>query len=85
MILVSPWMDATLRNPDIQLNEREDPMMSVERFSNSARAYVGKADPADPAISPMFGDRTGLPPRPDPDGHRGFAFCEIAVNFIKNV
>ena len=38
MILMSPWMDATLRNPDIRLNEREDPMMSVERFSNSARA-----------------------------------------------
>lgn len=62
MILMSPWMDATLENPDIQLNEHEDPMMSVKRLSNSARAYGGEKDLTDPAISPIFGDLAGLPP-----------------------
>ena len=61
LILMSPWMDATLQNPDIKLNEHEDPMMSVKRLANAAHVYIGDADPADPMISPMFGDLTGLP------------------------
>ncbi len=62
LILMSPWIDATLQNPDIKLNEHEDPMMSVKRLSNAARVYVGDADPTDPMISPIFGDLADLPP-----------------------
>ena len=62
LILMSPWIDATLQNPDIKLNEHEDPMMTVKRLSSAARIYIGDADPTDPMISPMFGDLTGLLP-----------------------
>jgi acetyl esterase/lipase len=62
LILMSPWMDATLQNPDINLNEHEDPMMTVKRLLTAAREYTGAGDPKDPLISPMFGDVTGLPP-----------------------
>ena len=62
LILMSPWIDATLGNPDIDLNKHEDVMMTVERLSSAARIYIGDADPKDPLISPMFGDLTGLPP-----------------------
>jgi acetyl esterase/lipase len=62
IILMSPWMDATLENPDIKLNEHEDPMMSVKRLLSAARIYTGDADPTDPLISPIFGDLSGLPP-----------------------
>ena len=62
LILMSPWVDATLQNPDIELKKNEDVMMTVERLSCAARDYVGDADPADPLISPMFGELAGLPP-----------------------
>ncbi len=62
LVLMSPWVDVTLKNPGIELNKHEDVMMTVERLSNAARSYVGDADPTDPLISPMFGDLIGLPP-----------------------
>ena len=62
LILMSPWVDLTLQNPDIDLNKHEDVMMTVERLSAAASDYVGDADPKDPLISPMFGDLAGLPP-----------------------
>jgi len=62
LVLMSPWLDATLTNPDIKLTEKDDVMMTVERLSSAARAYVGNADRNDPDISPMFGDLDHLPP-----------------------
>jgi acetyl esterase/lipase len=61
-VLMSPWVDLNLDNPEIRLIERDDPMMSVKRLSNAARAYAGEADLNDPRISPMFGDFSVLPP-----------------------
>ncbi|CAN5411038.1 alpha/beta hydrolase [soil metagenome] len=62
LILMSPWVDVTLQNPDIELSIKNDVMMTVGRLSGAAHDYVGDADPADPLISPMFGDLAGLPP-----------------------
>ena len=62
LILMSPWLDLTLQNPDSDLNKHEDVMMTVERLSGAAAAYVGDADPTDRLISPMFGHLDGLPP-----------------------
>jgi len=62
LVLMSPWIDATLTNPDIDLTKHEDVMMTVERLSGAAADYVGENDRADPMISPTFGDLTGLPP-----------------------
>lgn len=62
LVLMSPWVDVTLQNPEIELNKHEDVMMTVERLSSAAGSYVGAADPTDPLISPMFGDLAGLPP-----------------------
>ncbi len=59
---MSPWVDVTLQNPDIDLNKHEDVMMTVERLSGAAKDYIGGDDPTDPFISPMFGDLSGLPP-----------------------
>lgn len=62
LLLMSPWLDAVLENPAINLNEHEDPMMSVTRLRNAAGEYAVNDNPANPLISPMFGDITGLPP-----------------------
>jgi acetyl esterase/lipase len=62
LILMSPWIDMTLQNPAIELTEKDDVMMTVERLSNAARAYAGGSDLRDPDLSPMFADLAGLPP-----------------------
>ncbi len=62
ILLMSPWVDATLTNPAIALNENEDPMMTKERLSNAASIYAGTAELSDPLISPTFADLASLPP-----------------------
>lgn len=62
IIMMSPWIDATLTNPAIGLNEHEDVMMTVKRLSSAAAAYGAGHDLRNPEISPMFRSMEGLPP-----------------------
>ena len=62
LVLMSPWTDLTLANPAIKLTENDDVMMTVERLSNAAAAYVGTAERASADLSPMFGELNRLPP-----------------------
>lgn len=62
LILLSPWLDATLQNPAIDLNKREDAMMTVGRLSKAAVEYAANDDLKNPLISPIFGNIEGLPP-----------------------
>lgn len=62
LMLLSPWLDATLQNPAINLNKHEDAMMTVERLLNAAREYSINDNPKNPLISPMLGSIEGLPP-----------------------
>jgi acetyl esterase/lipase len=62
IIMMSPWVDAALDNPDIKFNEHEDVMMTVKRLSSAARAYLPKGDLTNPEISPIYRSLAGLPP-----------------------
>jgi epsilon-lactone hydrolase len=62
IIMLSPWVDASLENPAIDLNKHDDAFMTVGRLANAAREYVAGADAKDPLISPMYGALEGLPP-----------------------
>jgi monoterpene epsilon-lactone hydrolase len=62
IVLMSPWMDLTMENPDAKADEHKDPMMTFKRLSTAAREHVGGADAKDPLVSPMFADLSGLPP-----------------------
>lgn len=62
ILMMSPWIDSTLENPALRLNEHEDVMMTIKRLSNAAAAYTDGQDLRDPEISPMFGNIEGLPP-----------------------
>jgi acetyl esterase/lipase len=61
LVLLSPWVDATLENPDIELTVKDDVMMTVERLAAAAAIYAGDHPLSDPMISPMFADVSGLP------------------------
>ena len=40
----------------------QDPILPPYGAYTAMQAYVGKADPKDPLVSPVFGDFTGMPP-----------------------
>jgi epsilon-lactone hydrolase len=61
-VLFSPWTDLTLSGESMRTKVGIDPAFVPEKVSVRAADYVGDADPADPAISPIFADLSGLPP-----------------------
>lgn len=61
LILVSPWLDATLADDAADAIEPHDPMLAREPLRWAGRLWAGALDPSDPAVSPLHGDMTGLP------------------------
>lgn len=60
MVLLSPVLDATLSNPDIQLVN--DPVLNVDVLKKNFALWAADLDPADPLLSPLHGSLSGLPP-----------------------
>ena len=61
-VALSPWTDLTVSGESWKTNEPVDNLTwrgSGELFS---KYYCAGKDPADPLISPLFGDLAGLPP-----------------------
>ena len=61
-VLFSPWADLTLSGESMTSKAGIDPVFDPEKVRVRVADYVGDADPADPAISPIFADLSGLPP-----------------------
>jgi epsilon-lactone hydrolase len=61
-VLVSPWTDLTLSGASMTEKVGIDPALVPDKVQVRANDYVAGADPADPAISPLFVDLRGLPP-----------------------
>jgi acetyl esterase/lipase len=62
LILISPWLDVSVGNPEIRAVEPLDPVLSAESLRLAGLRYAGGDDPADPRVSPLFGDLRNLPP-----------------------
>jgi len=61
-VLLSPFVDFTLSGESLIRNERADPLFTLRGLA-ALRAHYAPADRfLDPALSPLFGDFTGLPP-----------------------
>lgn len=61
--LVSPWTDLTVSSPSYDSLREVDPVNSRHRLRVAGRHYAGAHNPADPMLSPLFADLSGLPPR----------------------
>jgi monoterpene epsilon-lactone hydrolase len=65
-ILISPWVEMLLTIPNNSLGEKQirNDILSPRISRSTVLAYLGKsgADPADPMISPINMDFTGIPP-----------------------
>jgi acetyl esterase/lipase len=60
--LMSPYVDLTLSGDTLVEKREVDPLLSPEGLRLRVPDYVGRADAADPNISPIFGDLRELPP-----------------------
>ena len=62
IVLISPWLDMTLSEPEQRRIERRDEMLSLPGLAESGRLYAGGLDVRDPLVSPLFGELAGLAP-----------------------
>ncbi|MGN0706624.1 MAG: alpha/beta hydrolase [Faecalibacterium sp.] len=63
LVLMSPWTDMTMRGESYTECKELDPMLTEGYIQAVRTAYAGaQADFADPVLSPLFADLSGLPP-----------------------
>jgi len=60
MVLISPWLDATVSDPRSRLVD--DPLLNIAALREAGRLWAGELDPSDPRVSPINGSLKGLPP-----------------------
>jgi acetyl esterase/lipase len=62
LLLLSPWLDVTLDNPDIAQIDPLDPFLNAVALRRAGLAWAGGANPRKPLVSPLYGNFSGLPP-----------------------
>ncbi len=62
LVLLSPWLDLTLSNPDVPAVEAHDPWLASVGLRLAGEAWAGGDDPTQPRLSPLNGPLAGLPP-----------------------
>ena len=60
LILLSPWVDASMENEQIKDYESVDPFLTVKPLAISAEQWKGDLDVHDWRISPIYGDLKGI-------------------------
>jgi len=60
IILFSPWLDVAMNNPNIELTDKEDKILSIIGLRNAGQKYAGNLDLKDYRVSPIYGDLNGL-------------------------
>ena len=61
-LLLSPMTDLTVTGSSYSGKAHADPAISAQAIRTRAADYLAGADPADPRVSPLYADLTGLPP-----------------------
>lgn len=62
VILISPWLDLSLRNASIDRLQEKDPMLNRRFLQEMGRSWAGSADMSDWRLSPINGPLENLPP-----------------------
>lgn len=60
VVLISPWLDITMSDPDQPELDRHDPYLAIAGLREAGRLYAGSLDPNDPLVSPINGNFDGL-------------------------
>jgi acetyl esterase/lipase len=62
MVLICPWVDVTMDNPDIAEYADKDPALEADMLARLGSLWAGDLSATDPVVSPLYGDMTGLCP-----------------------
>ncbi|MFN8028481.1 MAG: alpha/beta hydrolase fold domain-containing protein [Acidimicrobiia bacterium] len=62
LVLLSPWADLRNGAESYTTNAATDPLFSLASATEAAGQYLQGHDPADPYVSPVLAEATGLPP-----------------------
>ncbi len=62
LILLSPWLDVSMENPDLHQVEKLDQMLALPGIIEAGKLYSGKEKQDNPYISPLYGKLDELPP-----------------------
>lgn len=61
LILITPVMDSSMSNPEIETLDKLDPMLSKTGVLSAKKMCAGNTDLKDPIISPLYGNFEGFP------------------------
>jgi len=62
VVLLSPWLDATLSNPEIAEFDKIDPFLGVAGLKYGGEVYARDVDPKSYLVSPVYGSLKDLAP-----------------------
>lgn len=62
VILLSPWLDVTMSDPELAALDKIDPFLGVEGLKYAGAAYAGREDPKHYLVSPVYGSLKDLAP-----------------------
>lgn len=62
LILVSPWLDVSVEDPEVEALAEVDPILALPGLREAARMYAGGLNFDDPRVSPLRGSFKGLAP-----------------------
>ncbi|UJL45299.1 alpha/beta hydrolase [Virgibacillus sp. NKC19-16] len=60
IILLSPWLDITMKNPDLRAFEKLDPLIGIYGAAEMGKSFAGNANPNYYMLSPINGEIKGL-------------------------
>ena len=61
-MVLSPVTDLTVTGSSYAGKAHADPAITAQAIRTRAAGYLAGTDPADPAVSPVYADLSGLPP-----------------------
>ncbi len=79
VVLMAPWLDLSMANPEVDALEPYDPWLSRAGLRPVAAAWAGGLALTDPRISPLFGSMVDLPPVEVFVGTRDITLCDARV------
>lgn len=62
IVLLSPWLDVTMTNPDIESVDRFDPFLDVKGLQYMGKIYAGETERTDYRVSPLYGSLKNVAP-----------------------
>lgn len=83
-ILISPWLDITMSNPQAKKYDEVDPLLDMDCLIKAGKIWSNGLDTKDYRLSPIFGDLSNIPDTLITTGTLEVMYPDI-IQFSKNL